>query len=122
MKAFRQVLFVCRVKLIMAKHSIDLDPATNIQISWSEKRHTREAGEVLFSKYLYQRGPSVSKNFLKYSQLVESTLKSQFSKFCFTYNLLMFLRYTLMCQNGQKQSYENPPLKELTEKFCKYML
>jgi hypothetical protein len=45
----------------MAKHSIDLVPATKKQISWSEKRHTREAAEVLFSKSLYQKQPMVSK-------------------------------------------------------------
>ena len=60
MQTFHRVLLICRVQLIMAKHSIDLVPATKKQISWSEKRHTREAAEVLFSKSLYQKQSMVS--------------------------------------------------------------
>ena len=60
MRTFHRVLLICRVKLIMAKHSIDLVPATKKQISWSEKRQTREAAAVLFSKSLYQKQSMVS--------------------------------------------------------------
>jgi hypothetical protein len=49
----------------MAKYSIDLVPPTKKQISWSEKRHTREAAEVLFSKSLYQKQSMVSVNVCK---------------------------------------------------------
>lgn len=67
MLTFHRVLLICRVKLIMAKYSKDLVPATKKQVSWNEKRHTREAAEVLFSKSLYQRQAMVS-DILKFFQ------------------------------------------------------